>query len=451
MIRRTWASKHWHPSERDLLLFVNGEAGTTLARSVRDHLDGCWSCSLKRDQMAGAIAAFMRERESGLGAEEPSETADRKLQSKLRRAAQQAEVADASSRRGSGRRWVGVRLPAIVTLTLLVVLAGFVWLRFGSVPSVSAREILNRTEDAESARIAEVTEPVIHQQFQITRLKDGKSPQSTYLEIWHDKKGNRWRQETEEAAAVSGVLMSKGPATRNRSHQGTGTTDHPVIQELQNVLKSNDLNQNPVSVSAFTAWRSKLRNPTESITETVLENGAEALTITTAATEPVADNQIAKAEFVVRRNDWHPVEQRLNVSEPDGFRSYQIRETSFEVVALGSLGASVFEQPVLPPPLALQTSPPNRTPLPGTPANALELEMTLVHLLHQAGACLGEEVHIVEGAAGKLLELRGVVESSERKQELISLFAEFPDVPVSIQVPGTGDTPVSTASVGTSE
>ncbi len=133
-----------------------------------------------------------------------------------------------------------------------------------------------------------------------------------------------------------------------------------MIRELQSVLKSNDLHQNPVSVSAFAAWRSKLKNPVESITETRLESGAEALTITTAATEPVANNRITKAEFVVRRQDWHPVEQRLNVSEPDGFRSYEIRETSFEVVALGSLGASIFELPELPAPLALQTSSPDR-------------------------------------------------------------------------------------------
>ena len=52
---------------------------------VRDHLDGCWSCSLKRDQLAGAIAAFMRERETGLGAEDLSETADRRFESRMRR------------------------------------------------------------------------------------------------------------------------------------------------------------------------------------------------------------------------------------------------------------------------------------------------------------------------------------------------------------------------------
>ena len=239
MIRRTWwARKHWHPSERDLLLFVNGEAGTALARNVRGHLDGCWSCSLKRDQMAGAIAAFMRERESGLGTEELSEAADRKFESKLRRAAQQAEVTRASSRRSRRERWVGVPLSAVVAFSLIAVLAAFVWLRFGSVPSVSAREILSRAEQAEAGRMRAVAEPVIHQQFQVTRLTNGKSPQSTYLETWHDPKGNRWRQETEEAAAVSGVLIPKvgieeqiAPGERClRSSSNSGTSECPEIK-----------------------------------------------------------------------------------------------------------------------------------------------------------------------------------------------------------------------------
>jgi len=448
MTNRTWWTHNAsHPSERDLLLYVNGEGGAKLARRVRDHIEGCWSCSLKRDRLAGAIAAFMRERETGLGAEDVSETADRRFQSRLRRLAQ-AESTCAASRPSPGRHPLGSPLQSILALGLVVAIVALFWLRFSSVPSVSAREILHRTEQAEAGRIAALNEPVVHQQFRVTRRANGQSPQSTYLEIWRDPKNNRWRQETQEAAAVAGVT-SRNLGSKSGSRKETGA-DHLLIKELQDVLKSNDMHQNPISASGFAGWRSKLKNPVESINETLLENGDKALTITTAAAGPVSKNLITKAELVVRRQDWHPVEQRLNISEPDGFRSYDIRETSFEVVTLGSLGASVFEQTVLPSPLALQTSSPDRT-LSRSPVDALELEMTLVHLLHQAGACLGEEVHIVEGAAGKLLELRGVVGSSERKQELIRLFAEFPDVPVSLQVPGAGDAAASAAGAETVE
>src|SRR5262249_35677492 len=99
-----WSGKYWHPTERDLLLFVNGEGGTKLARKVRTHVDGCWSCSLRRDRLAGAIAAFMRSRESALDGQELSEAAERRFASRLQRRAHQVEPQPKVSR-GSGSKW----------------------------------------------------------------------------------------------------------------------------------------------------------------------------------------------------------------------------------------------------------------------------------------------------------------------------------------------------------
>ena len=438
-----WRHNDSHPSERDLLLCVNGEGGARLARRVRDHVEGCWSCSLKRDRLAGAIAAFMRERETGLGAEDLSERADRRFESRLRRLAQQAESADAAPRRRPGRIPLGIPLQSVAVLSLVVAIILLFWLRFSSVPSVSAREILNRAEHAEARRITAVNEPIVHQQFRVTRLKDGQSPQSSYLEIWHDPTNNRWRQETEEAAEV-GVLNPKTVAVKGQSHRNVRGADHRLVAKLQEILKTNDMHRQPISASGFASWRSKLGRSEEHIKETSLENGEKALTITTSAAEPLPKNAIVKAEFVVRLQDWHPVQQRLSVAEENGLCSYDILETSFEVVALGSLGTSIFEQPVLPAPLTLQASSPDRLSMSGSPVGALELEIALFHRLHQANACLGEEVQIATGASAKP-EIRGVVAGAERKQQLTRLFAEFPDIAVVLQVPG-GDEPAGSTA-----
>jgi len=442
-----WRHNDSHPSERDLLLTVNGEGGAKLARRVRDHVEGCWSCSLKRDRLAGAIAAFMRERETGLGDEDLSETADRRFESRLRRLAQQVE-SRAPSRPRPGKRLLTFHPQAAVALSLMAAFAVLIWLRFSSVPSVSAREVLNRAERAEARRIEAVNEPVIHQQFQVTLLANGLSPESAYLEIWHDPKSNRWRQETEEAAAVPGVENPKSVAAKGKSRK-TVRAHRPLVAELQEILKTNEMHQQPISVSAFAGWRSKLRSPEERVTETSLENGDKALTIATSAPEPLPKHAIAKNEIVIRMQDWHPVQQRLSVSEPDGLRSYEIRETSFEVVALSSLGASIFEQPVLSSPVLSQANSAARLAVSENLADALELEITLLDRLHQAGACLGEEVQIVRGASGKP-EVRGVAETAERKQELTRLFAEFPGVPVLLRVLGADEKAESTTDPGTS-
>jgi hypothetical protein len=433
--RTWWGHNASHPSERDLLLFVNGEGGSKLARRVRDHVEGCWSCSLKRDRLATAIAAFMREREARLGAEDLSETSDRSFESRLRRLAQQTESLRAPSRPGTTtRQWFRLPVHSFVALSLAVAIAGLFWLRFSSVPSVSARDILNRVELAEASRIGAVSEPVIHQQFQVTRLTHGKAPERSHLETWLDPKNNRWWQETEEAAAVAGVVSPKTVPSRSQSRRNGPKADQGLVAELQDILKVNDLDERPISVTAFAAWRSKLRRADERVTRTALENGDQALTIATSVAEPLPRNAIVKSEFVVREQDWHPVRHRLSVSEPNGFRSYEIRETSFEVVALGSLGTSIFAPPVLPAPVTLPPTASNRLSPLENPIDPLELEISLLHRLHQAKACLGEEVQVYLGASGKP-EVRGVVASVERKRQLTQLLAEFRDVGVNLQVP----------------
>lgn len=439
MSNRTWWRHHaLHPSERDLLLYVNGEGGGKLARRVRNHVDGCWSCSLKRDRLASAIAAFMREREAGLGAEDLSEAVNRRFESKLRRLVQNAESSRAETRRGTTRHLLPSAAHSFVALGLGVAIIALFWLRFSSIPSVSAREILDRVKHAEARRIAEVREPVVHQRFEVTGRRSGQPPRSVYLETWHDPRSNRWSQETEEAAAVSGALNSNNVVARNQSHRSGPAANHSLVAELQDILKVNDMHRQPISASAFADWRAKLRRADERVMRTSLENGDKAFTIATSVAEPQPRNAIVKSEFVVREQDLHPVRHRFSVSEPNGLRSYEIRETSFEVVALSSLAASIFAPPALPAaaaPVTLQATSSNRPSTLENPMGAVELEISLSHLLHQANACAGEEVEVITGSSGKL-EVRGVVASAERRQQLTRLIAEYPQVPVKLQVPG---------------
>jgi hypothetical protein len=344
---------------------------------------------------------------------------------------------------------MGLPVQSALALSLIVVVIALFWLRFSSVPSVSAREILSRAERAEAQRIAMVREPIVHQQLKVTRQANGQPPQSTYLEIWHDPKNNRWREQTESGTEVSQVSNANSEAARTKSRKRIQRASHPWVAELQEILKANSMHQQPVSATAFAHWRSTLKKTEERVTETSLDNGDRALTIATSAVETLANNAIVKAEFVVRVQDWHPVQHRLSVSQPSGLSSYDIRETSFEVVTLGSVGTSIFEQEVLPPPLPFQASSPDRSPDSRDPVDALELEIALFQRLHQAGACLGEQVQIVRGKAAKP-EVRGVVETLERKQELTRLFAAFPGVPVVLEVPAGKETG-STAGSGTLE
>jgi hypothetical protein len=442
MIKRAWWSvKHWHPSERDLLLFVNGEGGAKLARKVRNHVDGCWSCSMKRNRLAGAIAAFMRSRESALDGEEFSEEAERRFVSRLRRAANQAAkppsnaASNAARRKTPGRSSLGIPVQVALAACLLATITGLVWLRFASVPTVSAREILSRAEGSETTRIRAVNNPVVHQVLEVTRRSVGLPSESAYLEFWRDASNDRWKVQTKDAR-VSGASTSRG---KDRPGKAGVASEHAVVVELQEILKSNDMRQNPMSASGFANWCSKLKNPTENVSETVLADGTKTVTVAISQTEPLRKNAIAKAELVVRQQDWHPVEQRLSVSAPNGLRSYDIREAAFEVVTLGSLPASIFDQsifdqPSLPSPLMVQSSS-RRTVTASQGMPVLELEIEVLYRLHRAGACLGEEIRVERGPSERL-EVQGFVGTAERKQELRRLLVDLPNVSVLIQAEG---------------
>ncbi|MGH9962918.1 MAG: hypothetical protein ACREBC_38345 [Pyrinomonadaceae bacterium] len=89
-----WSAGGWHPSEKQLLLYVNGELGANLAGKVLAHLQGCWSCAMEHDRMAGAISAFMRGRQGALADSEFPERANRRFENKLQRLAFELEGKD---------------------------------------------------------------------------------------------------------------------------------------------------------------------------------------------------------------------------------------------------------------------------------------------------------------------------------------------------------------------
>jgi len=55
-----------HPAESDLLLYVDGEIGAPGLRSIRAHLDACWTCRMRASEMQAAIVAYASEREKNL-------------------------------------------------------------------------------------------------------------------------------------------------------------------------------------------------------------------------------------------------------------------------------------------------------------------------------------------------------------------------------------------------
>ena len=431
---KSLADQTWHPSENDLLIYLDGEMDAKSSLRVKAHLKGCWSCRVKREETERLISAFMKSRTSALGesSSSPSGALPRlkarldQLDSELGAPPLFTQWIVALRRT---REWslLSVRWLTVVAAAALLIV---VVLRMSSVPPVSAREILERTKQAETQRLQKVAGPVVYRKLQLRR--GGSAPRTSQVvswEIWNDVTRARFRQRVEDENGqrfIAGEIDSE-PAIQS-SAQPASTP--PVLMELQQILQANRMDvQHPLSANVYENWRRGLHLKTEEVVEQPLPDGRSALTLITAPTGPFAMNAIRKAELVVRTDDWHPVEQRLEVQARDEVRKYELTETGFDILALNLLPASIFGD-TNPPRAPLTTaSIPVPTLLPEPPATPstgelITAEIESWYALHRANACLGEALEVTRDRSG--VKIRGVVETAERREELLEALRAIP-------------------------
>jgi hypothetical protein len=431
----------WHPSENELLVYLDGEMDAKSSLRVEGHLKGCWSCRVKREETERLISAFMKSRASALG-ESSSSPAGALPRLKARLDQLDSElgapplfvqwiVALRRTREWSllSARWLTV----VAASALLIVVV----LRMTSVPPVSAREILERTKQAETQRLQRVAGPVVYRKLQVRRASSApRLAQAVSWEIWNDVTHSRFRQRVEDENGrrfLAGEIDSEH-AIQSSSQSASAP---PVLIELQQVLQANRMDiRHPLSANAYESWRRTLPHKTEEVIEGELPDGRAALTLITASTGPFANNAIKKAELVVRTDDWHLVEQRLEVQARDEVRKYELIETSFDVLALNLLPASIFAD-VTPLRAPLTIAPiPVLASLPETPATPSTGELITAEIeswfaLHRAKACLGEALEVIREGSG--VKIRGVVETAERREQLLEALRAIPLTTAEIQ------------------
>jgi hypothetical protein len=149
----------------------------------------------------------------------------------------------------------------------------------------------------------------------------------------------------------------------------------------------------------------------------------------TITTEQVSPGAIVEASLVVRKSDWHPLEERLRVRGTEADEEFDLSEIAYSVVSLNTLSPEIFAgQP------AIAASPSNSPAAPAKKENELpltpnlqplapvvatsDLEVEVLRLLNEAQADLGEQVSATKGVDG-LLHVTGIVDTAERKAEIM--------------------------------
>ena len=431
----------WHPSENELLVYLDGEMDAKSSLRVEAHLKGCWSCRAKREETDRLISAFMKSRASALGESlsSPSGALPRlrarldQVDSELGAPPLFAQWIVALRRT---REWslLSIRGLTVVAASALLIV---VLVKMTSVPPVSAREILERTRQAESQRIQKVAGPVVYRKLQLRRGSSApKSPQVVSWEIWNDVTHSRFRQRVEDETGQRfiGGEIDSGLAVPSSSQSASAP---PILIELQQILQANRMDvRHPLSAGVYETWRRTLHQKTEEVIEKELPDGRSALTLVTAPTGPFAIDAIMKAELVVRTDDWHPVEQRLEVQARNEVRKYELTETSFDVLALNLLPASIFADanplraPLTIAPIPVLTSLPEPPAAPSA-SELIAAETEAWFALHRAKACLGEALEVIRDRSG--VTIRGVVETTVRREQLLEALRAIPLTTAEIQ------------------
>jgi DNA-directed RNA polymerase specialized sigma24 family protein len=165
----------------------------------------------------------------------------------------------------------------------------------------------------------------------------------------------------------------------------------------------------PLSAANYSQWRDGLTVKQDVVART----GYNLLTLTTST---ATNGLVARESLTVRESDFHPVERTIELRDVG---SVEIAELTYDVMPWGAVNQDWFE------PLAGQGAarPPAIHPPLHVPHLLSELELDEAELaarttLNQLHADTGEPIHLTRAATG--IDIKGVVDTNTRKQEILS-------------------------------
>jgi len=438
-----------HPPREMLLLFVDGEMPAKESAQLETHLEACWPCRVKTKKIQEGIADIIEFDERVLTPRLNPPQGWRNFDRQLRQLAAQSGSQSLKSRLFGSlsrffpishffampRPWFKPLGRGLAAALVLILVVGLV-IRFRHEPIVSASELLRNVTEAHAASIRATAEPVVYQRLRVRRHDQASASEAlATLEIWNDAKNGRTREFANDGNQTVSLIdnASKARAQEVRS---------PVIDELAQVLAANHMDpQRPLSAASYQSWHNTLQHQQDEVTRSKLPDAIDALTLRTVPASPVNVGQIAEAVFIVRAKDWKPAELRLSVRAEAGNRVYELTEDLSVVLDLAQVDPKIFASEVAAAAPAPKASPlvspassplanlnPSIVPLVTQPVAGADLEVEALRLLNQVGADLGEQISVKRTSEGTL-QVTGIVETAQRKTEIINALAPITNNP----------------------
>jgi anti-sigma factor RsiW len=421
------SGKNPHLSDEQLLLALDGELSSRETARVAVHLEACWSCRARSEQIGEAIADVVEYRHFLSKSQFPPSTRARAMF-----VAQLEQLSRTVGRPSLWSRIVGtlrgvrtisrVVVPRHVWVSGAVVFAFtlFLLMRLWDGPKVSASQLLENARTSEIRALHRVAKPVVYQKVRI-RMGSQDVTRTIYRDLGGKRQSDRLdiTNSIDKAAADSGSSLSPVASHSN---------DSQVAEvELQQTFQTVRFNwEDPLSPATYGAWRNRLSLKQDEVTEV----GNDLITLKTTTPE----GPISEATITVRIADFHPVAEDLRLKDR---RQVEVRELAWEVIPMEAINPAIFT--VEPTPYPLLAHPLFRGPVGPTDAELAEAELQVRVAMHAEGADLGEQIELDREKADsapngqRSLVVRGIVSTAERKAELSTAFRGIPHVELQLK------------------
>jgi hypothetical protein len=404
-----------HLSDEKLLFALDGELAAGESAQVRNHLQACWSCRARSEQIEGAITSVVEYRDLLATSFGPASTSGRaKFVTQLQQLSRSVGSPSLRSRivgtlralqafsQGALPRHARISGLAMVSLILLFLA------RPWEVRKVSASQLLDNAQVSEVRAQHSVSRPVVYQKLSI-RIGD----EAVTRTIYRDLDGVRQTDRVDVAERAG--KRSKGLASP---------------RQIEQTFVQSHLNwRDPLSAGTYKDWHNSLDEKHDQVSE----SGDNLLTLTTTTDE----GPIAEARLTFRMPDFHPIAAILLLHDA---RTVEVTELVWNVLPLEAVDPAIFStEPSKPVDGARQA---NLLAPPASPTDAelADSELQARVAIHAEGADLGEQIELDRdlpasrpSSSERSVVVRGIVSTLERKTNLLAALQGIPHVQLRLQ------------------
>jgi hypothetical protein len=418
-----------HLSDEKLLFALDGELATGESAQVKIHLQACWSCRARSEQIEEAIARVVEYRDLLATSFGPISAGGRAtFVAHLRQLSRSVGSPTLRSRlvgtlravqalsQGALPRHAGIS--GLVMATLLLLLFARPW----EVRKVSASELLEDAQISEVRALHSVTRPVLYQKLNI-RIGDEVVTRTIYRDLDGVRQMERVDESTRTGELSKAVASPAQQKKRSESLQS-------ARNEIEQTFLHAHLNwQDPLSAATYKDWHNSLDEKHDQVALT----GNNLLTLTTTTD----DGPIAEARLTFRTPDFHPIAAILLLHDA---RRVEVTELVWDVFPLEAVDPAIFSAELMRPPDVVRAVNPNPPPPSPTDAELAESELQARVAIHAEGADLGEQIELARdlpaskaSSGERSVVVRGIVSTQERKNSLLAALQGIPHVQLRLQ------------------